>query len=53
MPAPPLAGLRVLDCSRLLPAPYGSRLLADLGADVVVPHYAGPERLAAWLFRDV
>ncbi len=35
MPAPPLAGLRVLDCSRLLPAPYCSRLLADLGADVL------------------
>src|SRR4051794_21131514 len=35
MPASPLAGLRVLDCSRLLPAPYCSRLLADLGADVL------------------
>lgn len=31
----PLAGLRVLDMSRVLAAPSASRLLADLGADVV------------------
>ncbi|MGH2948594.1 MAG: CaiB/BaiF CoA transferase family protein [Solirubrobacteraceae bacterium] len=55
-----LAGLRVLDLSRLLPGGFCSLLLADLGADVVkvedtgagdyvrwaAPHYEGAERSA-------
>jgi crotonobetainyl-CoA:carnitine CoA-transferase CaiB-like acyl-CoA transferase len=42
----PLEGLRVLDLSRLLPGPYATLVLADLGADVVaVEEPNGGDRL--------
>ncbi len=31
----PLKGIRILDCSRLIPGPFCSLILSDLGADVV------------------
>ncbi len=50
-----LAGKRAVDLSRLLPGPFATSLLADLGADVINveapgagdPVRSGGERLAA------
>ncbi|SEE30228.1 Crotonobetainyl-CoA:carnitine CoA-transferase CaiB [Streptomyces misionensis] len=48
-----LHGKRILDLSRLLPGPYATSLLADLGADVIKvedPRGGDPLRLAPPLF---
>jgi crotonobetainyl-CoA:carnitine CoA-transferase CaiB-like acyl-CoA transferase len=47
--APPLAGVRVVDLSRVLAGPYATMTLADLGADVVkVEHPKGGDETRSW-----
>jgi crotonobetainyl-CoA:carnitine CoA-transferase CaiB-like acyl-CoA transferase len=46
---PPLAGVRVIDLSRVLAGPYATMTLADLGADVVkVEHPRGGDETRSW-----
>jgi crotonobetainyl-CoA:carnitine CoA-transferase CaiB-like acyl-CoA transferase len=45
----PLAGLRVLDLTRLLPGGYATRVLADLGADVVKVEEPGRGDYLRWM----
>ncbi|MFT3866533.1 MAG: CoA transferase [Solirubrobacterales bacterium] len=33
--APPLGGIRIVECARGIPGPFAARVLAELGADVV------------------
>ncbi|HLT90742.1 MAG TPA: CaiB/BaiF CoA-transferase family protein [Woeseiaceae bacterium] len=48
-PAPPLAGIRVLDLTRILAGPWATQLLADFGAEVIkVEHPAGGDETRRW-----
>jgi crotonobetainyl-CoA:carnitine CoA-transferase CaiB-like acyl-CoA transferase len=44
----PLAGIRILDLTRLLPGGFATRLLADLGADVVKVEQPGRGDYMRW-----
>lgn len=56
-PSPPLSGLRVLDFSELLPGPFFTQNLVELGAHVTKierpPHGDSARRIAPGLFASV
>ena len=44
----PLAGIRVIDASRVLAGPFATMLLADLGADVVKVEPPAGDETRSW-----
>ncbi len=49
----PLEGIRILDLTRLLPGPYCSLILADMGADVIKIEEPGPGDYARSMTPDM